>query len=284
MLMRPHRFLSPQRVTGALAGFGFAILFTAITDALAAQSIVVLAIVAGVALMAWLISLVIRRPSDIAVFIQAPQTIRNEYDALYIARQAFVGFVPLYRPKRDSAADRLSDAERQAAIATFDFNTLQLEDSNLAPTIAAICAHQSQLKHCWLLTTMGQRAPGSLPYAELLAEYLRQRKGITCEFHYGPHYAVPLEDDALVLSKTYDLVRRVFNEANELKIPLRDLVADITTGFRSMTLGMVLACLDKERDIEFIGTHYNSDGVPVGDLTPTIFSFEPSFNTQDRGG
>ena len=73
MLMRPHRFLSPQRVTGALAGFGFAILFTAITDALAAQSIVVLAIVAGVALMAWLISLVIRRPSDIAVFIQAPQ-------------------------------------------------------------------------------------------------------------------------------------------------------------------------------------------------------------------
>lgn len=115
-----RRFLSLQRLIGALAGFGFAILLTAITDALAAQSLIILGIIAGIALMAWLISILVQRPSDIEVSIQAPQTIRMEYDALYIARQAFVGFVPLYRPLPGSSAKPLTEPERQAALEALD--------------------------------------------------------------------------------------------------------------------------------------------------------------------
>lgn len=280
MLTRSHRFFSPQRLTGALAGFGFAVLLTAVTDLLAAQSLMILAAIAGIALVAWLASLAIKRPSEMEVLIQAPQTIRTEYDALYLARQAFVGFVPLYRPKAHTAASQLSHHQRQEAIEALDFDRLQLEESNLATILAAICAHQSQIKHCWLVATLGQQAPGSLPYARLIAEYLRQRKGLTCQFYFGPEYAVPLADDALVLSKTYALVRQVFAEAAVLKISRSQLVADITSGIRSMSLGMVLACLDKERDIELIGTRYSNDGLPVGDLTPIIYSFAPEIQAK----
>ena len=278
MLLQFRRFLKPKRLTGGLAGFCFGVLIAAITDTLAAQSVAILSAIAIVALIAWLVSLLIQYPSDIEVSIHSPQTIRNQYEAQHYSRLAFVGFVPLYRPKRGTAAAALTPEERQTAVDALDFDRLQLEESNLEPTIAAICAHQSQLQHCWLIATLGAEAPGSLPYARLLAEYLRQRKGLTCDFHYGQQYAVPLEDDALVLSKTYDLIRRVFTESKRHNIPQHGIVADITTGFRSMTLGMVLASLDRSRDIEFIGTHYNSDGEPQGDLTPIIFSFEPALN------
>ncbi|MEM1279183.1 MAG: hypothetical protein AAGG53_03980 [Cyanobacteria bacterium P01_H01_bin.152] len=278
MLTQLRRFLKPKRLTGGLAGFCFGVLIAAVTDTLAAQSIAILAAIAVVALIAWFVSLLIQYPSDIEVSIKSPLTIRNRHEAARFARSAFIGFVPLYRPKRGTAAAALSPQERQTAIETLDFDRLQLEESNLEPTITAICAHQTQLRHCWLIATLGAEAPGSLPYARLLAEYLHQRKGLTCDFHYGQQYAVPLEDDALVLSKTYDLVRQVFAESKRYNILQRGIVADITTGFRSMTLGMVLASLDRSRDIEFIGTRYNSDGEPQGDLTPIIFSFEPALN------
>jgi hypothetical protein len=126
-----------------------------------------------------------------------------------------------------------------------------------------------------LLTTTGREVAGSRPYAPLLAAYLRQQ-GLKCKFHYGQPYCISLDDDALVLSKTYDQVQHIFQQAARLGLNPQELVADITTGVRSMTLGMVLACLNGDQDVEFIGTHYDAQGRPVGDLFPIIFSFEPT--------
>jgi hypothetical protein len=63
-----------------------------------------------------------------------------------------------------------------------------------------------------------------------------------------------------------------------ISIPAKEMVANIITGVRSMTLGMVLTSLDGDRDIEFIGTHYDEFGNPTGDLLPITFSFEPKLD------
>jgi hypothetical protein len=273
-----RRFLRLQRIAMSLAGLSFGLLLSVLSNWLSEQWVGLLPWVIAVALVSGVIGLVFffRKPlPGIDVAIQIPQTIRSPEEAKQYARRGFVGFVPLYTPKRGTAADSLSVEQRKEAVEALDFDRLQVRDSNLQPTIEAIVSHASQLEQCWLLATRGDDVPGSLPYAPLLAEYLRQRERVNCQFHYGEAYTISLDDDALVLSKTYDQVRRVFREATEKRISRRDIVADITTGVRSMTLGMVLACLDRDQDIEFVGTRYNEKGTPKGDLFPIIFSFEP---------
>jgi hypothetical protein len=157
-----------------------------------------------------------------------------------------------------------------------DFDRLQVEESNLWPTIEAVVSHASRLEHCWLLATRGQHEPGSSPYAPVLAAYLRERKGVKCRFYYGEAYTISLDDDALVLSKAYDQVQRVVAQATRLGLPPQELVADITSGFRSMALGMVLACLNGDQDVQFEGTRYDKLGQPTGKLFPIIFGFEPT--------
>jgi hypothetical protein len=269
MLVRALRnVLAPQQLATGFAGLCFGVLLGILPDVVVAQGWWLVATIVGIAVVASVLSQILPKKTDLDVVIQSPLTIRSEVDALYYARKGFVGFVPLYTPKRGTNAAQLSLEERAVAVETLDFARLQLEESNLEPTLKAIVAHASQLRHCWLLSTQGKRAMGSLPYAKLIAEYLRQYKGMTCTFHYGNSYTISLDDDVLVLNKTYNLVRRVFKEAMQLKIQPRELVADITTGFRSMTLGMILACLSRERDIEFMGTRYTERGETVGDITP----------------
>lgn len=237
---------------------------------------IAMALIAVVSALAGLI-LFLRQPTDVPVEMSAPVTMRTAEEAALYARRGFIGFVPLFTPRRDGQAATLSAEEQARAVEALDYDRLRLEESNLQPTIHAIGSHASRLEHCWLVATVNRdpHTPGSLPYARLLAEYLRQRKGLTCQFHYGPDYAIPLEDDPLVLQKTYDRVRLVFQEAERQGISRQDMIADITTGIRSMPFGMILACLSKDQDIEFVGTRYDERGKPVGELFPILFGFEP---------
>jgi len=274
---RIRRFLHVQQMLSGLAGLGFGLLLSVFANWLSEKWIWLLPWVAGIAVLAGLIGffLSLRKPPGIDVAIQSPLTIRSPQEAKKYARRGFVGFVPLYTPRRGTEAEKLTPEERLRAAKALDFDRLQVKESNLWPTIQAILAHSSRLEHCWLLATRGQEVTGSLPYARVLAEYLRRREGVNCKFHYGGEYTIPLDDDALVLGKTFREVQRVFQEAARLGIPPPEMIADITTGVRSMTLGMVLACLHGDQDIEFIGTHYDETGRPVGELFPLIFSFEP---------
>jgi len=272
-----RRFLRLQRISLSLAGFSFGLLVAVFSNWLSEQWVGLLPWVAAVAILSGVVALALyaRQPIGIEVAITVPVTIRSPDEAKRYARRGFVGFVPLYTPKRGTPAESLTLEERLAAVEGLDFERLHPRESNLQPTLEAILSHTGRLEHCWLLATRGEEVAGSLPYARLLAEYLSSQEGVRCRFHYGEEYTISLNDDALVLSKTYDQVRRVFQEAARLDIPPREIVADITTGVRSMTLGMVLACLDRDQDIEFVGTHYDAQGRPVGDLFPIIFSFEP---------
>lgn len=275
---RIRQFLRLQRMAMALAGLTFGLLTSLLADWLASQGLAVLPWLMGVALVSGLITVIflMRRPVGIEVAIESPRTIRTPEEARQYARRGFIGFVPLYQPQAGTAAAGLSAEARAAALEARDFARLQVEESNLRPTIEAILSHASRLEYCWLLTTRGQATRGSTPYASLLATYLQEQKGVHCKFIYGEAYTISLDDDALVLSKTYDQVQRILAQAERLGLPPQEVIADITSGFRSMALGMILACLSGDQDVEFVGTRYNEAGRPEGELFPIIFSFEPT--------
>ncbi len=275
---RIRQFLRLQRVAMALAGLTFGLITSVFSNWLSAQGLTVLPWIIGVAVISGLVTVLflVRRPVGIEVAIESPRTIRTPEEASYYARRGFIGFVPLYRPNAGTAAANLSAQARAEAVAARNFELLQVEESNLRPTIEAILSHASRLEYCWLLTTRGQTQPGSSPYVTLLAAYLRECKGLQCKFIYGDAYTISLDDDALVLSKTYDQVQRIFAQAERLGLAPAELIADITSGFRSMALGMILACLNGDQDVEFVGTRYSDEGQPEGELFPIIFSFEPT--------
>ena len=274
---RIRKYLRIQQILTAFTTLLFGILISVISNWLSEGWKALLPWLAGAFVLTLVAAIIItlRQPAGINVLIRAPRTLRAPNEMEAYARRGFVGFVPLITFKKGSASETLSLQERADAINNLEFDRLVPDAFNLEPTIKAILSHASRLEHCWLLSTTGKNYPGSLPVAKLLAEYLKQSKGLKCKFHFGADESITLDDDALVLSKTYDLVHKVFAKAEKLGIPAKDMVANITTGFRSMTLGMVLACLDRDRDIEFIGTHYSETGQPSQELVPITFSFEP---------
>lgn len=275
---RMRQFLRLQRIAVGMAGLCFGLLLSVLSNWLSEQWSALLPWVLLLALVSGLAGAVffLRRPIGIDVAIRSPRTIRSPEEAEQYARRGFVGFVPLYTPRRGSRAEALGPKEREAAVEALDFDLLDLENSNMRPTIEAILSHAQRLEHCWLLATRGKTFSGSLPYARLLARYLNQQRGLRCQFYCGEAYVIALDDDALVLSKTYDQIQRVFHQAARLGLAPRDLVVDFTTGVRSMALGMILASLAGDQDVEFVGARYDENGQPGGDLFPIIFSFEPA--------
>jgi hypothetical protein len=279
-----RRFLNAQRTLMTISGTSFGILLSVIANWISSGEFtwllpyiaILTVITGGVALY-----LTFRRPLPrIAVVMRTPVTLRSSEDTRRYGREGFIGFVPLYSPLAGNPAVQLTPEARRKAVKDLDFDRLCLTDnSNLRPTMTAIQAHAGHLKHCWLISTSGEN--GSLPDARLLVEYLRQRAGLGCEFHYGVEYSVAIEDDVLTTSKTYDLVQGIFRKAGEsYRISQQKMVGDITSGFRSMPLGMILASLNKDQDIEFVGTHYDEIGSPVGPLLPTIYGFEAQVQTE----
>jgi len=190
---------------------------------------------------------------------------------------SFVVFVSLYRPGHQNPAGNLSPAQWLAAAEKADYHTLHLEQSNLKPIIKSIDSHASRLEHCWLVSTIASQGEqvGSIAYLPALTAYLIQEKGIRCSYHSGSQYAISLDDDVLVATKTRDLLEAIFAEADKLGVPDEEVVADFTGGPRSKTLGTILACLDERRTIQFAGTHYDEQGQAVGELFPIIFDFAP---------
>ena len=73
-----------------------------------------------------------------------------------------------------------------------------------------------------------------------------------------------MDDDALICDKAYQITNNIFEVARKnYKLKPKDIIVDVTGGTRSMNLGLTLASLHKDRDIQIIGTSYNDDGSPI---------------------
>jgi hypothetical protein len=214
------------------------------------------------------------KPKDIEVILTAPISLRG--DARY-ARKAFVGLVsPMNLHHLDSTVQSELDQEPQKLsqlIRDLDFSTLKPESSNLGQLLSGILAHQERLEHCWLVTT-----PDSLRWAELVREYLKV-KGLRCRFYVDEAYTVAAKggsNDSEVVRRTYEVVKAVFLEAGALGLPPTEMVVDITGAWKTLSFAATLACLSKERDIQYVGAEYDAQGKPIRNLlNPIIFSFEP---------
>lgn len=273
---RLRRELRLQRIAFALTGLALGLLTSILANWLSVQWQAWIPVVLAIAVVFGAIGLFLylRKPPGGEWVLKTPVTLRSAEESERYARRAYLGFVPLYTPQRNSTALQLTPEERQAAAEALEFDRLDLERSNFWPTVLAIKSHASHLERCWLLTTSGENAEDTQTYARLLAEFLKQRMNLRCDFVYDERYCIPLDDDALVLKKTYDQVRRVFAEAEAAGIGSSEMLADITTGTRSMSLGIVLACLDGNHDIQFVGTRYDASGRPAGTPFPIIYSVE----------
>lgn len=283
MWQRLRRAMQLRQLSAGLTGLTLGLLLNVASDWLSgpgAALIPFIVIVFGGTLLVG-IWLWWRNPSRVGLDIRPVQTLRTESERHQHARRGLIAFVSLYRPGRDSQASQKPEGWAAAA-AQKDYQALDLPHSNLATTIEAITSHASRLEHCWLIgtTAADPSIPGSSIYIPALVEYFRHERGLKCAFHYGPESGcdLSLDDDALVFTKTLSLIRNIFVQAEKdggINLHAEEMIADFTSGIRSMTLGMLLACLDGDRDIQMIGTHYDAAGHWEGPLFPILFSFEP---------
>lgn len=237
----------------------------------------VLLLIVFVASLGAIVYLDVSGPKRISLNLRPVKTLRTDAEKQEAARRGLVIFVSLYRPQPGCAVPSKEAKDWQKAALRGDYVYLDLPNSNLAPAIQAIATHARHLEHCWLISTTSSDPdfPGSNTYLSVLKAYLREVQQVKCEFHDGPGLELSLDDDALVFTRTLDRMRHALQMANDLGLQDDDVIADFTGGVRGMTLGMILSCLDGDRDIQMIGTHYSPSGAPTPPLFPVIFSFEP---------
>ena len=272
------KILRPTTLIPAIAGFLLAILLDVLVNTIAGLGGQVLTAVFILTLLFGLLALWFSaRPQPTRVKIE-PVPLDTPANRLIHARRGLIAFVSLYQPKdqNQQAKPGAVVPARVAAAQKGDYEALDLENSNLATIIATIAAHAHRLEHCWLIaTTTGSPDTSSLTYLPPLIAYLKKKHGLKIQFHTGANYAIRIDrDDALITNQTRSLVNRIYEEAHALKLAEQDVVADFSGGYRSMTLGMILACLNKGRDIQFAGTRYDANARPTGDIFPILFNFE----------
>ena len=268
---------TPATLIPAIAGFLFAIILDLAREYITTTGGPLLTITIVLAGLFSIAAVWMRiQPKPVRATFEAPVTLRQPVDRLTYARKGLIVFVSLFRPQAHSPAAKLTPEKWLEAARAEDFEILNLPDSNLATAITSIISHRHKLAHCWLVSTSaaGGDQLGSHYYVPALVKYLREAEGMDCRFYYDETLAIPLDDDALVAVKTQDRIEQIFKECEALDLTDNDIVADFSGCPRSMALGMVLACLDGNRDIQFIGTHYDEQARPSGAPFPVLFAFD----------
>jgi CRISPR-associated protein (Cas_Cas02710) len=120
-----------------------------------------------------------------------------------------------------------------------------------------------KLQHCWVICT-----EASLPFVEAMVHRLENNGRV--QFHYG-HYSELKDDSGNSLSLMVpedrlddpnyiqDLVNAIYRDAGVKGLQESEVIADYTGGTKSMTAGMVLACVDPSRQLQY----YSQQGLPT---------------------
>lgn len=275
-----RNLFTPERIVFLLFGFLIGLLGDLVANWLGGNRTATLVFFLALGMVAMLALRLELKPKLIETRVEAI-TLRTPTEKFDNARRGLIVFVSYYNPIKIPEEERLPREGYTAAAQALDYPTLQLERSNLQPALEAIVTHAARLEHCWLVATVGKNGEnaGSLPYVEVLVKYLQDVRQIHCHFHRGPEYTISLDVDSEVTLKTRNKIHAIFQEADALGLRPEEIVADFTGGFRSMALGLILACQARNRDIQFSGTHYDQDGHPGEDLFPILFNFEPKIQS-----
>lgn len=110
----------------------------------------------------------------------------------------------------------------------------------IGQTFKAINHHLGELKYCWLLYT---------DQSDVNIDIIKYFIDSVTEKSLRPDF-VKINDanDSKHIKETIDNIYHNLPEG----VKVTDVIADITAGNKPMTAGMVLSCLDQERNIEYI--------------------------------
>jgi hypothetical protein len=208
--------------------------------------------------------------------------IRDETAERQHAQRGLIVFLSLYQ----HLGKKMAVEQIHQAALNLDYQTLELANTtitNLGHPITAIKNHRTKLEHCWVVCTRatGEGKNQSLDYAPVFVEYITRELLPQVHMHYGEAYSVELDDDAIVCRNTYRLIKNIYKEAKTLGLKKNEIITDITGGVRALTVGAILACLDKDADIQYIGTAYNDEGKPIGDAVPMVVQYQPELAEND---
>lgn len=139
-----------------------------------------------------------------------------------------------------------------------------LSRGNLDLPMIAICHHHAgegssgHLRHCWVVLTPGAQDQ----FAQLQARI--EEVGLDVRLH-------PVQLDKTTIEATYRAVDGIYQGAGEVEMSPEQIVADLTGGLKTMTAGMVMACLPRGRALEYIeSTRDPVTGEPIKDTQVPI--------------
>lgn len=153
-----------------------------------------------------------------------------------------------------------------------------------APPAEVVIRHHwgegsGNLRHCWLICS-----DQSFEKAEILLDRLKD-DGVTdrVRFHYGFDY---LMKDLNFSGKPISLVLRgneiddpnavrrlvdcIYADAAKYGLQESEVIADYTGGIKSMTAGMVLACTDPGRRLEYLRSQYTANNQIDASQSPEV--------------
>ncbi|MCL0062228.1 hypothetical protein M1N62_04615 [Thermodesulfovibrionales bacterium] len=184
------------------------------------------------------------------------------------------------------AIKSMEEKEIKKALEQKKYEVFDLENSSLGHGVRSMLTHSAKLRHCWIIGSYAENSSSvissSINFIETFVEYLKQEKGLEeCSFYYGKQYAIPMNDDNLICNRAYELTNDIFTEAKkDYKLTPKDIIVDVTGGTLSMSLGLTLASLHKDRDIQVIGAEYDRDGRAIPDKSyPVRIHFEPKIRS-----
>lgn len=202
------------------------------------------------------------------------------------AHKGLVLFLSPFQPQRGSDLEILKNTDPDGynkALQDKDIDKLMLDDttqSNFGHSIVAIKAHKSRLEHVWLICSASKsgKTAQSIDFAPLMEEYIKQKINQNVEVHYGDNYKILLDEDSSVCRQSFKIVKKIYKEArSKYRLKNKDMITDVTGGTKSINIPAILACLNKDEDIQIIGTSYDDYGKFKGDPFPMIIEYKPSF-------
>jgi hypothetical protein len=148
-----------------------------------------------------------------------------------------------------------------------DFIGLKLSASSLSVghTIRAIGKYPS-LKAAYLITTPTSER-GSRAVQRYVAESLQR----ACKVIADASTHLSLENDAQVTRDAYERTKGLLESLGRART-----LVDVTGGMRSIQVGVLLACLGRNQDVQLIGSPYDDAGNPIThESFPVVIHFEP---------
>lgn len=174
----------------------------------------------------------------------------------------------------------LTPDELKGALASADLERLPLSPAtqSIGQTVRLIDTYRDSLTELFLITTISKTGSSSFESLPLLKKYAEQHNpGLI--IHGEKELAVSLDEDTQVAESAHAVARRIFDRLQREKRYDPDgsaILVDVTGGPRSMTVGVLLACLRPEQDLHLVGSRYDAAGNPdPASSFPMVIHFEP---------